>query len=124
MDTIMRCSSTLALVLFAALAPAASPADFRKPGQAVKPVSETLIVAEAEEFHVDRPGWQARPWGENYFAATFANSFLSRKAFLGAPEQCDRSVATIEVDVPKAGKYLALIRYEADYRFKTQFKLV
>lgn len=98
---------------------------FRKPGQAVRPVSETTFIAEAEEFHVDKPGgWQAKPWGENYFVATFANSFLSRKAFLGAPESCERSVATIEVEVPKAGKYLALIRYESVYRFETKFKLV
>ena len=59
--------------------------------------------------------------GTNYYAATFANSFLSRKAFLGAPEQCETTAATIEVQVPKAGKYLALVRYEAAYRFETQF---
>src|SRR5438552_18591209 len=64
------------------------------------------------------------PWGENYFCATFANSFLSRKAFLGAPEQCDKCTASISVRVPKAGRYLALVRYEAVYRFETQFRLV
>ena len=120
--TFRRCLLAFFLSPLALLA--APPGQFRKPGQPVKPVSDTLIVAEAEEFHVERPGWQARPWGENYFAATFANSFLSRKAFLGAPEQCDRSVATIEVEVPKAGRYLALIRYEAVHRFETQFKLL
>src|SRR5262249_42184556 len=45
----------------------------------------------------------------------------------GAPEQVsDRaagSVATIDVQVAKAGRYLALVRYEAAYRFETQFML-
>lgn len=97
---------------------------FRTAKQAVAPLSDTTVVAEAEEFQPQgKGGWQAKAWGENYFCATFANSFLSRKAFLGAPEQCDRSAATITVSVPKAGKYLALVRYEACYRFETQFKL-
>src|SRR4051812_18347263 len=121
----MRSFIVLSLFLLVPfVASAASPDQFRKPGQPVRPVSDTLIVAEAEEFYVAKPGgWKAKPWGENYFVATFANSFLSRKAFLGAPEQCDRSVATIEVEVPKAGKYLALVRYEAVHRFETQFRL-
>ncbi|HKB38198.1 MAG TPA: hypothetical protein VKD72_17250, partial [Gemmataceae bacterium] len=103
---------------------AADPAAFRKGNQPVQPVSDTTIIAEAEEFRVDRPGgWKVKPWGENYFVATFANSFLSRKAFLGAPEQCDESVATIEVQVPKAGRYLVLARYESVYRFETQFRI-
>jgi hypothetical protein len=103
---------------------AADPAAFRKDNQPVQPVSNTTVIAEAEEFRVDRPGgWKARPWGENYFVATFANSFLSRKAFLGAPEQCGESVATIEVQVPKAGRYLVLARYESVYRFETQFRI-
>ncbi|MBY0523283.1 MAG: beta-galactosidase trimerization domain-containing protein [Gemmataceae bacterium] len=95
---------------------------FRK-DHAVAPVNETTIIAEAEEFQTVKPGWQAKPWGTNYHCATFANSFLSRKAYLGAPEQCERTEAVIEVQVPKAGRYVALIRYEACYRFETQFKL-
>jgi hypothetical protein len=96
---------------------------FRQANQPVQPISDTTIICEAEEFHVETPGWQAKPFGTNYFAATFANCFLSRKAYLGAPEQCDKTVATIEVQVPKAGRYLALIRYESCYRFETQFRL-
>lgn len=121
---------TLAL-LAVTLAPAAdaprdpirTAQDFHKTGQAVPPVSDTTIIAEAEEFTVKAPGWQAKAFGTNYHAATFANCFLSRQAYLGAPEQCDKTVATIEVEVPKAGKYLALVRYEACYRFETQFRL-
>jgi hypothetical protein len=109
-------------LLFSSSLLAASPADYRKAGQPVAAWSDGAILCEAEEFRVQgKGGWQARPWGENYFVATFANSFLSRKGFLGAPEQCDRSVATLSVQVPKAGKYLVLARYESVYRFETQF---
>ncbi len=84
---------------------------------------ETTILCEAEEFRVETPGWRSLPYGSNYSVGTFANTFLSRKAYLGAPEQGDRSTAVMEIDVPKAGRYLALVRYEACYRFETQFRL-
>lgn len=90
----------------------------------VLPSPDGSIVAEAEEFQPVASGaWRPGDWGENYYAATMSNTFLSRKAFLGAPEQCDRSEAAITVRVPRAGKYLALVRYEAVYRFETQFGL-
>ncbi|MAE60124.1 MAG: hypothetical protein CMJ49_02080 [Planctomycetaceae bacterium] len=96
--------------------------NYRALDQAVIAQPDGSIIAEAEEFIIqDAKGWQAKSWGENYYAATFANCFLSRKAFLGAPATCDRTVATINVNVPAAGKYLALVRYEAAYRFETQF---
>lgn len=82
-----------------------------------------LIVAEAEEFKVITPGWTAQPWGQNYYAATLANTFLSRKAFLGAPPDGPETTATITVNVPEAGRYLVLVRYEAAYRFETQFRV-
>jgi hypothetical protein len=83
----------------------------------------STVIAEAEQFKIVSPGWEAKKWGTNYYAATIANTFLSRKAYLGAPEQCDHTEATMEVTVPKAGTYLALVRYEAVYRFETQFRL-
>lgn len=92
-------------------------------GQPVTAAND-LIVCEAEEFRVEKPGgWKAQNWGDNYYAATFANSFLSRKAYLGAPEQCEKTVATIDIAVPSAGRYLSLARYEAAYRFETQFRV-
>jgi len=91
---------------------------------AVTAQPDGLLVCEAEEFQIRSPGWEAKRWGENYYAATFANTFLSRKAFLGAPAQGDRSEASIRVMVPAAGRYLALVRYEAAYRFETQFRVV
>ncbi len=129
----MRPSDTrlavLALAAFTLAAPAAEPdpvksaQELRKGGRTVPALSEAMVVAEAEEFQVASPGWKGQPWGTNYFCATFANSFLSRKAYLGAPEQCESSSASISVQVPKAGRYLALVRYESVYRFETQFRL-
>lgn len=94
-----------------------------RPAVSVQP--DGLYLCEAEEFQPagNAPGWKARRWGENYYAATFANSFLSRKAFLGAPEQCEPAVAALGVDVQQAGRYLVLVRYEAAYRFETQFRV-
>ncbi|MFO0965779.1 MAG: beta-galactosidase trimerization domain-containing protein [Gemmataceae bacterium] len=120
---------TLSLFLFLPAFAAAQLEDFSKAAQAfrreraVVPINDKTVIAEAEEFKVLSPGWQARPFGTNYYAATFANAFLSRRAYLGAPEQCETTEATIEVEIPKAGKYLALVRYEAAYRFETQFTL-
>ena len=51
---------------------------------------------EAEEFQPAGDAWRARPWGENYYAATFANSFLSRKAFLGADDVSLRLLRSCE----------------------------
>lgn len=92
---------------------------------AVQQQPDGLYVCEAEEFRTSdtAAGWQAKPFGENYYAATFANSFLSRRAFLGAPEQCDENFATQNVNIREAGNYLVLARYEAAYRFQTQFRI-
>lgn len=127
-----RLGCWLALSLVAVAAPSlpgqedftAAAQAFRKAGQPVAAASDTTLLCEAEEFQPQGKGWHAQPFGTNYYAATFANSFLSRKAYLGAAAQCDTAAATLEVEVPKAGKYLALVRYEAAYRFETQFKLV
>jgi hypothetical protein len=110
-------------------APAAAQA-FGKTRPALTVQPDGLYVCEAEEFQVAAssgdgpvPGWQARRFGENYYAATFANCFLSRKAFLGAPEQCDETIAAVDVEIEQAGRYLVLVRYEAAYRFETQFRI-
>src|SRR5688572_17547729 len=84
---------------------------------------QLLLEAEAFNAAPTAPGWTAKPWGTNYYTATFANTFLSRKAYLGAPAQTDRAEARLDVTVPAAGKYLALIRYESVYRHQTRFRL-
>jgi hypothetical protein len=96
---------------------------FRSKNEPVIPAPDGTIFCEAEEFKVEKGLWQAKNWGENYFAATFANTFLSRKAFLSAPEQCDESIASINARIDKEGDYLVLARYEALYRFETQFRI-
>jgi len=101
----------------------ASPQAYRG-NHPVQPAPDGNLYLEAEEFKPSRVnGWEAKQWGENYYAATFANSFLSRKGFLGAPEQADNAVATIQANIKEAGKYLVLCRYEAAYRFETQFRI-
>ena len=101
--------------------------NFGKERPAVQVQPDGLYVCEAEEFQSgssdDKAGWMAKRFGENYYAATFANSFLSRQAFLGAPEQCDETVASLSVDIKDAGRYLVLVRYEAAFRFETQFRV-
>jgi hypothetical protein len=107
----------------ASSAPAA-PEPPRAPiADASAPHAGQTILVEAESFSVKSPGWEARPYGTNYYAATFANTFLSRKAYLGAPENGPPSVASADVSIPEAGRYLALVRYEAAFRFQTQFRL-
>jgi len=96
---------------------------YRAKSEAVQPAPDGTYFCEAEEFKVTKPGWEAQPWGANYYAATFANCFLSRKAFLGASEQADGATATQTVDIKQAGKYLVMARYEACYRFETQFTI-
>ncbi len=104
------------------LAPAAQ--KFRRPNQPVLPRPDGMIHLEAEEFQVVRGPWQAKSYGENFYVSTFAVTFLSRKAFLAAPPEAQDAVAQIQFQVPKAGRYLVLVRYEAAYRFNTQFRVV
>ncbi|MGC9316930.1 MAG: hypothetical protein ACP5KN_02700 [Armatimonadota bacterium] len=78
------------------------------------------ILLEAEDLD---PGgaWQVRPWREAYFCASFANDFFSRQAFLDAPEQCARSVATAEVEVPATDRYALFARYACPYEHHVEF---
>jgi hypothetical protein len=69
-------------------------------------------------------GWAIVSWAcASAAVAAFANAFLSRKAFLGAPAEGEQGTAKIEVRVTEPGRYLALVRYEAAYRFETQFRV-
>ncbi|MCA9068951.1 MAG: beta-galactosidase trimerization domain-containing protein [Planctomycetaceae bacterium] len=130
----MSCRSLIIpLLLLCSVTRAASEPQKKHPAEtyakshpAVKVQPDGLYICEAEEFQSPQKaqeGWQAKRWGENYYAATFANSFLSRKAFLGAPPQCEPTKASRQIEVKEAGKYLVLVRYEAAYRFETQFQV-
>lgn len=89
----------------------------------VGPINDPIIL-EAEEFAVHTPGWEAVNWGDNYFAASASNTFLSRQAALCAPQQCSTdSVAELLVPIATTGRYAVLVRYEAAFRFETQFRI-
>lgn len=102
-----------------------APGEYASKRTSLKPNHDGVFFAEAEEFlPAESPEpWRAQRWGQNYYAATFANCFLSRKAFLGASEASADATASLKITVANPGKFLALIRYEAAYRFETRFRL-
>ena len=101
--------------------------------QSQTPATATSLFLEAENFTSVTAGcWRAGQWvlGENYFAATFGSGFLSRRAFLGAPETLpagtDVCVATKAITVPAQGNFAVLVRYEFPgdtQHWRTQFNL-
>ena len=122
----LACATLLNHAVAASLENVASLAPKFRGAQPVRAQTDGNYLIEAEEFAVKSGGaggWRTMNWGENYYASSLANTFLSRKACLGAPEQCARSEATIEVEVATAGRFLALVRYEAAYRFETRFRV-
>ncbi len=101
----------------------AAVAAFVSPTPAQEKTSVRLF-AEAEDFTLKSPGWAVVPFRENYFAGTFAITFLSRMACLGAPEQLpagQRAVAEQVVQVPYADRYELLARYEQPLDFSVEF---
>jgi len=73
------------------------------------------LFIEGEDFHVVGGDWKVVPYPENYFASTFAVTFLSRMACLGAPAQLPpghEAKARCEIQVPRAGRFLVFARYE------------
>src|SRR5438046_3092743 len=81
--------------------------------QNAKPIR---LIAEAEDFTVEKGAWKVVPYRENYYASTFAITFLSRMACLGAPEQVtENAVATQKIDLPAAGDFHVLARYEQPF---------
>lgn len=66
-----------------------------------------------------------RAHSDNYFAATIADTFLSRRAYLRAPASAStESVASASMLIGADDNYHVLVRYEATYRFETPFKVV
>jgi hypothetical protein len=93
-------------------------------GGAQIPEKPIRLFAEAEDFKVVKPGWDVVPYRENYFASTFAITFLSRMACLGAPEQLEKgqeAVAEQTITIPRAGEFEVLARYEQPYEFSAEF---
>lgn len=105
-----RAMTLLVVALGATVSPAAVPA---------------RIVAEAEDFTI-QSGWRMIPFRRNYFSSTFAITFLSRQACLGAAEQTEPgkpAVASQVVHVPHDGRYQVLVRYEQPYNFSVEFTI-
>src|ERR1700722_9524822 len=86
--------------------------------EAAKPIR---LLAEAEDFTVEKGAWKVVPYRENYFASTFAITFLSRMECLGAPEQTEEAVASQKINLPAAGEFHVLARYEQPYNFSVEF---
>ncbi len=104
----------LALIALAILTPAAR-------AQEKLPVR---LFAEAEDFEVKSPGWRVMAFRDNYYASTFAVTFLSRMACLGAPEQIaegKKAIAEKVVNIPYADTYEVLARYEQPFQFSCEF---
>src|SRR5207302_7895610 len=94
------------------------------PTQAAGADRPIRLLAEAEDFRVEKGPWKVVPFRENYYACTFAISFLSRMACLGAPAQMEKgqeAVAIQEIDVPAAGEFDVLARYEQPFNFSAEF---
>lgn len=90
---------------------------------AQKPRPAVRLIAEAEDFAV-KSGWKVVPYRENYYAGTFAVTFLSRMACLGAPEQVEAgkpAVAEQVVQIPYADTFEVLARYEQPFQFSCEF---
>src|SRR5688572_30595904 len=104
--------SLLAVLAFLTLLPAAA-AQERKP---------VRLFAEGEDFAPKSPGWKVVPYRENYYAGTFAITFLSRMGCLGAPEQLDKpAVAEQVVQIPYEDTYELMARYEQPFQFSVEF---
>ncbi len=104
----------LAFTFFLALAPASN-------AQEKLPVR---LFAEAEDFAVKSPGWSVLPNRDAYFSCTFAVTFHSRMACLGAPEQLPagkKAVAEKIVQIPYADTFDVMARYEQPFQFSCEF---
>ena len=65
-------------------------------------------------------------WGHapTRYAATIANTFMSRRSCLHAPANVSStSSASMAFAVSKAGAYNVLLRYESAYLFETPFQI-
>ncbi|MBY0514164.1 MAG: hypothetical protein K2P78_09680 [Gemmataceae bacterium] len=100
--------ASLALLAFAT----AAPAQDRRP---------VRLIAEGEDFTV-KSGWAVVPYRENYYCGTFAITFLSRMACLGAAEQTNKpAVAEQVVTIPYDDTFEVLARYEQPFQYSAEF---
>ena len=104
------CRLLLCLLALAAFVPAAAAQD-------KKPVR---LFAEAEDFEVRSPGWKVMAYRDNYYASTFAVTFLSRMGCLSAPDEIapgKKAVAEQAINIPYEDTFELLVRYEQPFQF-------
>ena len=82
------------------------------------------LFAEAEDFTVTSPGWKVMAYRDNYYASTFAVTFLSRMGCLSAPDEIapgKKAVAEQAITIPYDDTYELLARYEQPFQFACEF---
>lgn len=138
------CCTSLRLLLLAALLSVVADAQQQDRGPShkgwYKPIPGTpqylsyfddppMIAMEAENFTLQslpkvHNEFVSGDWGHapTRYAATIANTFMSRRSCLHAPANVSNtSVATMLFSVAKAATYNVLLRYESAYLFETPF---
>ena len=88
------------------------------------------LYVEAENFTVVTPPGQPKgatppfvvtEWGrDHYYGATFENTFAHSKALLHSTNQ-SIGAAKGSISIPTSATYYVCVRYEAAYRFETEF---
>ena len=88
---------------------------------------DVMIAMEAENFTVAAGSeFVSGDWGHapHRYAATIANTFMSRRSCLHAPANVSSSSsASMTFSVTKPGAYNVLLRFEAAYLFETPFQV-
>ena len=75
------------------------------------------LVLEAEDFRPRGAGWRPIRVGEgNYMVDSIGASHISGEALLHAPADADGATASLETEIPRAGRYKVWARYEYPYR--------
>ena len=70
------------------------------------------------------PPFVVAEWGrDHYYGATFENTFAHSKALLHSTNTSVGTATSPPVGIPKAATYYVGVRYEAAYRFETEFTL-
>ena len=84
------------------------------------------LFIEGEDFQVVDGPWSVVPYPQNYFASTFAVTFLSRMACLGAPAQLPpgrQAKARRQIVIPRAGRFMVFARYEQPVDCAVEFTI-
>jgi hypothetical protein len=87
------------------------------------PPKPLRLFIEAEDFQPVEGDWSVKDFGTNYYAGTFAVTFLSRGRYLSAPERGAPSKAVKDIDIPRDGTFEVWARYEQPYDYSVEFDI-